>query len=172
MADTLNLDSMTVAELTATYNELTGKSLKKFDTKAQGIARVKKLLEAAPKTPEPSQPTPAEPATSPKFSAAYSPSREEVFPIGNPAVHASVVARKALVGETVPVGRVKKIVTKTTVDGVTTNKVEKVTVSSTIRKLILDGLSNDEIWKIVQPQFDLSDSKKSYPAWYRRELNK
>lgn len=137
--DALNLSVMTVAELTATYNQLTGKSLKKFDTKTQGVARVQKVLDD-------------------QVAASPSP---------------SVEARKALVGEAVPVGRVKKTVTKiTSADGTVTTKTVKTTASSEIRRLILDGLGNSEIWKIVQPQFNLGDAKKSYPAWYRRDMNK
>lgn len=47
-----NLNEMTIAELTATYNELSGKSVKKVDSKAKGIAKIEKLIaEQAPKKP-------------------------------------------------------------------------------------------------------------------------
>lgn len=48
----------------------------------------------------------------------------------------------------------------------------KITVSSFIRSLIQAGKTNAEIWAEVQPKFNLADSKKNYPAWYRSEMNR
>jgi len=45
-------------------------------------------------------------------------------------------------------------------------------VASFMRRLILDGLDNAAVWAAAQKKFGLPDSKKSYPAWYRREMNK
>jgi hypothetical protein len=45
----------------------------------------------------------------------------------------------------------------------------KRTVSSVARELIVAGKTNDEVWSALQKEFKLDDSKKSYPAWYRRE---
>lgn len=46
------------------------------------------------------------------------------------------------------------------------------TVSSVIRGLIEDGLSNKEIWEKVKSEFKLDDAKRSYPAWYRSEMRR
>jgi len=48
----------------------------------------------------------------------------------------------------------------------------KETVSSRIRSLINEGHSNSEIWEIVQPEYDLDDKKRSYPAWYRSQMKR
>ena len=50
------------------------------------------------------------------------------------------------------------------------SKSTKRTVSSAMREYVLAGLTNEEIWDLCQAEFDLSDSKKHYPAWYRCEL--
>jgi hypothetical protein len=39
-----DLSTMSLADLAVMYNELTGKSIKKFDSKAKGIARIQKVL--------------------------------------------------------------------------------------------------------------------------------
>jgi hypothetical protein len=46
---------------------------------------------------------------------------------------------------------------------------EKRTVSSVARALIVAGKTNEEVWDALVKEFKLDDSKKSYPAWYRRE---
>ena len=43
-------------------------------------------------------------------------------------------------------------------------------VSGRCRELILQGLPNSEIWSIIQPEFNLDDSKKYYPAWNRSDM--
>jgi len=48
----------------------------------------------------------------------------------------------------------------------------RVTISSTARALIMAGKKNDEIFKALQKQFKLDDSKKYYPTWYRGELRR
>lgn len=46
---------------------------------------------------------------------------------------------------------------------------DKRTVSSVARQLIVAGKDNDEVWAALKKEFHLDDTKKSYPAWYRRE---
>lgn len=48
----------------------------------------------------------------------------------------------------------------------------KVTVASEIRRMVKLDKSNGEIWAVIQPQFDLPDSKKWYPSWYRSEMKR
>jgi hypothetical protein len=45
-------------------------------------------------------------------------------------------------------------------------------IAGTIKALIADGKSNDEIWSIVQPKFNMPDGHKHYPQWYRRQVAK
>ena len=51
-------------------------------------------------------------------------------------------------------------------------KVHKQTVSSVCRQLIAEGKTNEEVWSIVKPLFDMPDTKKGYPAWYRADMKK
>ncbi len=46
-------------------------------------------------------------------------------------------------------------------------KSKKVTVSSRIKELVNQGLTNPQIWDIVKPEFGLGPHQKHYPAWYR-----
>jgi len=46
------------------------------------------------------------------------------------------------------------------------------TVSSVARALVIEGKSNDEIWKVLKQEFKLDPSKKHYPAWYRSEAKR
>lgn len=46
------------------------------------------------------------------------------------------------------------------------------TVSTVARELIVAGKTNLEVWAIIQKEFDLDDSKKSYPAWYRSDCKR
>lgn len=48
----------------------------------------------------------------------------------------------------------------------------KRTVSTAARELIVAGKTNLEVWAIIQKEFDLDDSKKSYPAWYRSDCKR
>jgi hypothetical protein len=50
-AEELRLNTMSNAELTSLYNQKTGSTLKKFSTRAEGIARLKKVLEAEKQPP-------------------------------------------------------------------------------------------------------------------------
>jgi hypothetical protein len=46
------------------------------------------------------------------------------------------------------------------------------TVSAVARELIVAGKTNLEVWAVIQKEFDLDDSKKSYPAWYRSDCKR
>ena len=48
----------------------------------------------------------------------------------------------------------------------------KRTVSSAIRQYITDGMSNQEVWDLVSVEFDMPESKKHYPSWYRSEMKR
>lgn len=48
----------------------------------------------------------------------------------------------------------------------------KETVSSVARKLIMEGKTNKEVWAVISEQFNLNDSKKHYPSWYRSDLTR
>ena len=52
------------------------------------------------------------------------------------------------------------------------SKAKGATIAGTIKALIADGKSNEDIWAIVQPQFNMPDNHKHYPQWYRRQVNK
>lgn len=49
---------------------------------------------------------------------------------------------------------------------------KKETCSDVARKLILKGKSNEQVWKILQLQFGLDETKSYYPTWYRNELKR
>ena len=51
-------------------------------------------------------------------------------------------------------------------------KKDRVSVSSTCREMILAGKTNEQIWKVIQKEFNLDDSKKYYPAWNRSDMKK
>jgi hypothetical protein len=51
-------------------------------------------------------------------------------------------------------------------------KEKKLGISATARQLILDGKSNQEVWEALKQQFNLDDSKKHYPTWYRCEMKR
>lgn len=52
-------------------------------------------------------------------------------------------------------------------------KASKPSAASRFRELILAGtLEDDEIFKKVQAEFDLDDSRRSYVDWYRKDLKK
>lgn len=53
-----------------------------------------------------------------------------------------------------------------------TKPAEEMTVSDVARTLILEGKTNKEVWAVIKAQFNLDDSKKSYPSWYRCELKR
>ena len=45
-------------------------------------------------------------------------------------------------------------------------------ISQTARDLILAGKTNQEVWAVLKEAFNLDDSKKHYPTWYRCELKR
>ena len=51
-------------------------------------------------------------------------------------------------------------------------KAKRAGVSQMARDLILAGKTNQEVWDIIKPAFNLDDSKKHYPTWYRCELKR
>ena len=46
------------------------------------------------------------------------------------------------------------------------------TLSGDVRKMILDGKSNQEIWALIKVEWKLDDTKKHYPTWYRCEMKR
>lgn len=57
-----------------------------------------------------------------------------------------------------------KIATKTATSGST--------VSSRARELILAGKENADVFATLKAEFNLDDSKKHYPSWYRSEMRR
>jgi hypothetical protein len=57
-------------------------------------------------------------------------------------------------------------------DPVVEAKPKKMGISATARELILSGKTNQEVWEVLQQQFNLNDSKKHYPTWYRCEMKR
>ncbi len=51
-------------------------------------------------------------------------------------------------------------------------KAKKAGISATARELILSGKTNQEVWEVLKQQFNLDDSKKHYPTWYRCEMKR
>lgn len=51
-------------------------------------------------------------------------------------------------------------------------KEKKLSISATARELILSGKTNQEVWEVLKQQFNLDDSKKHYPSWYRCEMKR
>lgn len=49
---------------------------------------------------------------------------------------------------------------------------KKTGISATARELILSGKTNQEVWEVLKQQFNLGDSKKHYPTWYRCEMKR
>jgi hypothetical protein len=49
---------------------------------------------------------------------------------------------------------------------------KKTTVSSRIKELVTQGLTNPQIWDIVKPEFGLTDKQRHYPAWYRSAMKR
>ena len=58
------------------------------------------------------------------------------------------------------------------VDPVVEVKAKKTGISATARELILSGKTNQEVWEVLKQQFNLDDSKKHYPTWYRCEMKR
>jgi hypothetical protein len=75
---------------------------------------------------------------------------------------AKVIAEEDKVIGTVIAKRVK----------VSVAKIKRVTVASMCRQLIEDGLDDREVWVAVKKHFNLDDSKRHYPNWYRAQINR
>jgi hypothetical protein len=45
-------------------------------------------------------------------------------------------------------------------------------ISATARALILDGKTNQEVWDVIKEKFNLDNSKRHYPTWYRCEMKR
>lgn len=48
----------------------------------------------------------------------------------------------------------------------------KRTVTEAIKSMLLEGLTNLSIWEVVKEEFNLDDSKRHYPAWYRSSMKR
>ena len=46
------------------------------------------------------------------------------------------------------------------------------TVSYAAREHILAGHDNKKVWELLKEEFNLDDSKKYYPSWYRSEMKR
>jgi hypothetical protein len=44
------------------------------------------------------------------------------------------------------------------------------TITCVAEQLILQGRTNQEVWEVIQPMFQLDTKKKHYPSWYRSRL--
>lgn len=51
-------------------------------------------------------------------------------------------------------------------------KPKRTGISATARALILAGKTNQEVWDVLKSSFNLDDSKKHYPTWYRCEMKR
>ena len=47
-----------------------------------------------------------------------------------------------------------------------------VTFAARCRELISQGLTNAEVWAIIQPEYNSPDKCKSHPAWYRNQMKR
>lgn len=46
------------------------------------------------------------------------------------------------------------------------------TLSGDVRRMIIEGRSNKEIWEEIKIDWKLDDTKKHYPTWYRCEMKR
>lgn len=51
-------------------------------------------------------------------------------------------------------------------------KPKRAGISQLARDLILAGRTNQEVWAVLKDSFNLDDSKKHYPTWYRCEMKR
>jgi restriction endonuclease Mrr len=52
------------------------------------------------------------------------------------------------------------------------NQIKRPSSASFIRRLILDGKTNQEIFKILQDQFGCGEEKSNHAAWYRSQMRR
>ena len=95
--------------------------------------------------------------------------------LGAATAHLESLKNPAPKAETKPVVAKEPKVVKAgrrAVDPVVEAKPKKMGISATARELILSGKTNQEVWEVLQQQFNLDDSKKHYPTWYRCEMKR
>lgn len=51
-------------------------------------------------------------------------------------------------------------------------KAPRASLSNEIRTMIVDGMTNDEIWAVLKEKYGFGDNKRHYPAWYRGEMRR
>jgi hypothetical protein len=67
----------------------------------------------------------------------------------------------------------KKTAAKASADGAPEKKVPAETAAALFKQLIMDDkLTDNKIFEKVQAKFGLDDNKRSYVAWYRKDLTK
>jgi len=54
----------------------------------------------------------------------------------------------------------------------TATKTSREGISSFARQMISDGSTNQEVWAALVEKFNLDDSKRHYPTWYRCEMKR
>lgn len=95
--------------------------------------------------------------------------------LGAAAAHLESLKNPAPKTEAKPVAAKEPKVVKAgrrAVDPVVEAKPKKMGISATARELILSGKTNQEVWEVLQQQFNLDDSKRHYPTWYRCEMKR
>jgi hypothetical protein len=95
--------------------------------------------------------------------------------LGAAAAHLESLKTPAPKAEAKPVAAKEPKVVKAgrrAIDPVVEAKPKKLGISATARELILSGKTNQEVWETLKQQFNLDDSKKHYPTWYRCEMKR
>lgn len=49
---------------------------------------------------------------------------------------------------------------------------DTVSVGAVIREMVRAGHTNAEIWAVVQPKFNIPDSRKWYVSWYKSDMKR
>jgi hypothetical protein len=63
-------------------------------------------------------------------------------------------------------------ITEAAVKAAKIEKPRRAGISATARALILAGKTNQEVWAVLKDSFNLDESKKHYPTWYRCEMKR
>lgn len=90
-----------------------------------------------------------------------------VVQVARAEAHLASVTKKRAMPETK-----SRPIARRGVDVQLNGKPQRGDLSKMARSLIAAGKSNEEVWSVIQPAFDLDDKKKYYPAWYRAEMNR
>jgi hypothetical protein len=170
---TEQVELMTSSQLVANFNGLAAsaqvKPVKKFETRQIGIKRLTQVVELLK-----SQVAQAGAERKANGLVAHGEFLRSVD-----ATEASAVQNGTPVAVKTAKEKVQEIAEKAGVKPAKAAKAApaepaapKVTVASRCRELVLEGKTNQEIWAIVQPEFDLPAEKKSYPGWYRAQLKR